>query len=350
MVDAHAHAADEEGGGGADLVGDHHGHLGKRKLERDGARFGQGGVGSGEGVEALFHLGEHHLERPSLRHGAHGFGRGMGHRDDDAEVGVGGFEGEQSLAIDRNEAADLAVPRAGKHAEDGRIRRQPMPRPEGRAVAAIDTRLDGRVADIGRGNVVFGEERCLERQQSHDVVDAPPKLLGAAWAPSPELRRDVMHDGNARAAQLMRKPHGEARGVDRDNGVGREPARFRRRLIDAPDEARQMRQHLGQTHHRKIAHGIEALEALRLALRTADAGKTGAACRLARQSRHQPSGEVVAGGLAGDDEDQRLTPVHVRSQNSGVAPGRKRRGLAMPRALLVDQLPDNAVRDDKAPA
>src|SRR6185503_8521 len=34
----------------------------------------------------------------------------------------------------------------------------------------------------------------------------------------------------------------------------------------------------------------------------------------------------------------------------GVTPGRERRRLAVPRALLVDQLPDDAVLDDKAPA
>ena len=55
-----------------------------------------------------------------------------------------------------------------------------------------------------------------------------------------------------------------------------------------------MRQHLGEPHHGKIAHGIEALETLRLALRTADAGKADAASRLALQGADQPSGEVVA--------------------------------------------------------
>ena len=49
-------------------VGDHHRHIGERQLERHGARLGHGGIGGGEGVEALGHVDdEHHRKRPIAR-------------------------------------------------------------------------------------------------------------------------------------------------------------------------------------------------------------------------------------------------------------------------------------------
>ncbi len=82
-----------------------------------------------------------------------------------------------------------------------------------------------------------------------------------------------------------------------------------------------MGHHLGQTHERQFLHGIKAFEPLGGALRTANAGKPDAALRLLLQRAHQPAGEVVAGGFAGDDKDQRLLPAHANSFAARLARG-----------------------------
>jgi hypothetical protein len=42
------------------LIGGDHGNSGKRKLERDGARFRHGGVGRGKSVVAFGHVDREH--------------------------------------------------------------------------------------------------------------------------------------------------------------------------------------------------------------------------------------------------------------------------------------------------
>ena len=66
VLDADPHAAHEKGRCRADPVGHHHRHIGKGKLERHGARFGHGGIGGGEGVEAFGHVDDQdRRQRPS---------------------------------------------------------------------------------------------------------------------------------------------------------------------------------------------------------------------------------------------------------------------------------------------
>ncbi len=176
------------------------------------------------------------------------------------------------------------------------------------------------------GNAVIGEEGHLERQQRHEVIDALGELAGAAGAPGPELGRHVMHDGNAGAAHLVGEPQAEARRIHGDDDIGLELAGGGGRLVEPFDEARQMRDHLGEPHERELVHGEQAFEAVGRALRAADAGEADAAVGLRFQRAHEPSGEVVAGGLARDDKDQRLLPAHatlhhdIRCPNARVGP------------------------------
>ena len=67
MLDGDPHAADQKGGGRADAVGDHHRHIGERKLERHGARFGHGGIGGGKCVEAFGHVDDEDRVRGQFR-------------------------------------------------------------------------------------------------------------------------------------------------------------------------------------------------------------------------------------------------------------------------------------------
>ena len=145
---------------------------------------------------------------------------------------------------------------------------------------------------------MIGEEGHLEGQERHDVVHALGERLGPARAPSPKLGRDVMDDGNARAAQLLRDSEPKAGGIDGHDDIGLEFACGSGGLVDSPDEAGQVGQHLGQAHERELVHGEQALEAVRGALRPADAGEANLPAGLGLQRAHQPACEVVAGGLA----------------------------------------------------
>jgi hypothetical protein len=103
-----------------------------------------------------------------------------------------------------------------------------------------------------------------------------------------------MNHRDAGAAEPARNPQAEARGVDRDHDVGLQFAGGGSRLTEAFGEKREVRQHLGQPHEGQLLHGEQAFQALRFALRPADAGKPHAAFRLLFQRVHQPTGEVIA--------------------------------------------------------
>ncbi len=240
-------------------------------------------------------------------------GHGIDHRNDNMKLGVFLLQPHQRLAEHGKHAAHFAGAAAGQYGKDRRVGRKAMACPERRAVAAFGADIDGRVADIGAGDAEFGEERHLEGQQRHDVIDPLLELAGAERTPGPKLGRDIMDYGDAGAAQMMGEPQAEARRVHGHDRVGLEPAHRSGRFVEASDDARQMGQHFGEPHHRQIAHGKQALEPLALALRTADAGKADAPARLALERGHQPAGEIVAGRLARNDKDQRLTPVHADS-------------------------------------
>src|SRR5581483_9979403 len=119
---------------------------------------------------------------------------------------------------DRQHAARFARPAAGNDAKDGGLGRNRMPDPEGGSVAAHRARLDRRVADEGAGDAVLGEECGLEGKQRHDVGDALTELPRPAWPPGPQLRRDIMHDRNTRAAEMMSEAETKARRIDRHDG------------------------------------------------------------------------------------------------------------------------------------
>ncbi len=110
MLDIDAHAADEKGRRRGDPIGDHHGHLGERELERHRAGLGHGGVAGGEGVEALVRVGDaDDRQRPILGQGFDLLGDRGGHGNDDAQVGIGLDQLAQRFAEDRQDAAHLAA-------------------------------------------------------------------------------------------------------------------------------------------------------------------------------------------------------------------------------------------------
>ena len=175
-----------------------------------------------------------------------------------------------------------------------------------------ERRFDGWVTDIVGRKAMLGEEGDFERQERHEMIHALAESLRAARAPGPGLRRDIMRDGNARAAQLAGDPQGETRRVDRHHDVGLHFANRRGGLVDALHEARQVRQDFGNADQRKLAHGKQAFQTLSFALRTAYADDADPVPGHFPQRANQPPGKVVAGWFARNDKDQRFSPAHDR--------------------------------------
>src|SRR4029078_12946039 len=198
VLDAYAHAADDEGRRRADAIGNHHWHAGESKLERHRPGFGHSSVARGTGIVAFGDVCENHLERPVLCHAPHHLGSRWHDRNYGVQIGVGLSEQKKRFAEYWEHATHLTGSAARNYAKKRRVLRQAVARSETFAVAALHARFDRGVADIGASNAVFGEEGDLERQQRHDVIEPLRELTRAPGAPSPKLRRHVVNDGDAR--------------------------------------------------------------------------------------------------------------------------------------------------------
>src|SRR5512134_1332899 len=121
------------------------------------------------------------------------------------------LQAKQRLAEDWKHAAHFAGAAAGEDAEQGSVGGNPMPQAEGFAVAMLGAGIDGGMADIGARNAVCLEERHLERQKRHDVIDALLELARAERPPGPKLRRDVVNHRNAGTAEVIRESQAETR-------------------------------------------------------------------------------------------------------------------------------------------
>src|SRR5205807_2672448 len=100
----------------------------------------------------------------------------------------------------------------------------PMPGAKPRRVALVGAALEHRMADIAGGEADAFEIRRLERQEGQEMVVPARHPPGAAAAPGPDHRRDVMNEWQmlAAPAQPLCDAPAEAGAVDRDDGVGLE--------------------------------------------------------------------------------------------------------------------------------
>jgi hypothetical protein len=176
-------------------------------------------------VKAFGGVGQHDVEGPVGGDLLDDMGRACRHRDHDLKVWVLLLQKENGFLEDRERAAGLEIAAAGYDQESGSVGRNIVSRPEGRAVGSLDVAFDGGVADIGARDSRIRKEGNLEGQQRHQVVYAPRELAGAAGAPRPKLRRNVMDDGDAGGTQAPRHAKREARRINSYYGVGLEAAR-----------------------------------------------------------------------------------------------------------------------------
>ncbi len=138
----------------------------------------------------------------------------------------------------RHERAASPQPQVAQHIGPGAWRRN---------------HVEERVPDPLHGDPCLAVESLLERENDQDLVRDDPHGLHASWPPGPELRADVVHDGDPELPERACQPEVEVRKVDRDEDVGPFLSRARdKAAIDAVG-ARQHTGSLDQPGHRQPA-------------------------------------------------------------------------------------------------
>ena len=96
-------------------------------------------------------------------------------------------------------------------------------------------------------------ERFLERKDDEHPVHVRLHRLHASGTPRPQLRADVVDDGDAETAQRGEQPEVEVRGIDGHEHVRTQLTRF----VDEPPQHRERARHdadgLGQAGDRQAA-------------------------------------------------------------------------------------------------
>ncbi len=188
--------------------------------------------------------------------------------------------------------ADLGAPASGQHREQRRRRRQPERGPRGRAVDSERNRIRERMTDELRRDAVLGIELRLERQHAEHEIDGVADRLHATLAPGPDLRAHVLHRRNPGVLQALGERQVEVRRVDADEHVcGQRLGPFAELAADA-QQARQMRQHLGQPHDRQLFSTEPGLAARRDHLRPGDADESRVRERAACSASMSPAPSV----------------------------------------------------------
>ena len=153
-------------------------------------------------------------------------------------------------------------------------------------------------------------ERLLERKDHEHPVHVRLHRLHAAGAPRPQLRADVVDDGDAETAERGQQPEIEVRRVD-----GHEHVRTQLTcLVDEPPQHRERARHdadrFGQAGDRQAAVVADEMPARGFETMAAEAEDFGV--RLARmQLRGERAGIQIARRLAAGDHDS-----HRRSRRA----------------------------------
>src|SRR2546422_518368 len=153
----------------------------------------------------------------------------------------------------------------------------------------------------------------LERKDHEDEVRDLADRLQAAGAPRPDLRADVVDDGNAEPFELTRQRKIEIRKIDRDGDVGAIRLRRRHQAPQRRPRAWNLPDRFGEARDGKAAVIVEEAAAGIGELRAAEAFHRHAAIDRAQFAR-QRTRVQIAGWLS------------ARQQNAGgQGPGRLKR-------------------------
>src|SRR5919107_565313 len=283
------------------LVGYHHWYTGQGSLERGGAGLDQGGIGSGQNRSGVL---PDHFEALSVR------------IDPACRAGH-----ENALAASLTEQAasrfakrcpqppDLLVPAAGEDGQGTTVRRDAEP---GTSVLPRRPRgtIDQGVSYILAADAKPAEELLLERQYNRQPVYRSSQPASSFRPPGPELGSDVVQHLGAGPVSRFGHTKMKTRVVNQDGQIVPADAEVSlersKQTIVGPD----LGDHLNHSEGGQTLHGVADRGARRFHLRAAQRldGGTGIA---PRERSHDARRMKISGGLAGGDEDARLTPpVH----------------------------------------
>ena len=120
---------------------------------------------------------------------------------------------------------------------------------------AIDRHRDlvgERVTDECRAHAVLAIEIRFEGEQAQHQVHRRADGAHAPLSPGPDLRAHVLHGSEARALELLGEPQVEFLVVDADEHVGPPFEDPPPQIGAQPHQARQVREHLGESHDRQL--------------------------------------------------------------------------------------------------
>ena len=184
--------------------------------------------------------------------------------DGEGELKVASLLVEPSQrARDRREVVgDFLLLAAGQHREHRSGGVKPLRGEKRSAVPGRPREIDQRMTHEGDGDSRLAVERLLEGEDHDHVRDALADRLHPPAAPGPDLRGDVVDDGDAAPLQLAREPEVEVGVVHEDRGGGRVAVHLREHRAEHPSQAPQVTEHLEQAHHRQVADVGEEAAAL----------------------------------------------------------------------------------------
>ena len=145
--------------------------------------------------------------------------------------------GEQQRPV----AADFLLPRAGQQGDDRLPLRRPLAKKRLVQRPLVDL-IEKRMADVLHTDAALRVPFGLERQTGQDEIDIAMHFLDSPRRPGPELRRQIINDGDARRFGFAGDPPVEAGEVDQHDDVRLVPMKIILGLFDAEIKSPQQRQ------------------------------------------------------------------------------------------------------------
>ena len=169
--------------------------------------------------------------------------------------------GAPRLRNRRRGAGSRRARQPGSTASTGASSRQSERGARRGAIGIQRHRVGERMADEARIDAMPRIDRRLHRKQAEHAVGARADRARAFLAPGPDRRADVMHRADARVLEPAFEAEVEVGRVDADEdiraatraGAG---AASRR----SAQQARQVRQHFGQAHHREFGGVVPGIQ------------------------------------------------------------------------------------------
>ena len=295
------------------VISNHHRRAACGQLETHRAACRQRQIRRGKGrafVGRLFD--DDRRMRPARGHLAHHRCHAPHGGQNDAQPRLAIAQAHQGLVEAGAEALDLARARAGQAQHQRLIFTDHMGLAKCGGLLDCGPRLGhDRMTDEIATHAGGGHIGRLEGQKRQNVVNHLGHLRRPPRAPGPDRGRDIVDRAQIgpRRPGGTRHPQTEIRAVDGDQRVGGKVHDPRRRLGDAPLQVAVFRQDLHDAHDRKLFHREAALQPLGRHQRAADPVKLDRGDE-ASEPRHQRRAELVARGLARDQEKLHRSRAH----------------------------------------